>query len=225
MIGVVIPTINCLKYLQRAIDSIAASQVDEPLEFIVIDNASTDGTADYLKARPEIHTLSPGRNLGVAAAWNLGIRESKARGHRIAFVANNDILLAPDALANLLQWHAEGVLFATVHSVAVHPRDLPAMERPVKLGNWLDCCGFTYDFSLLETVGEFDETFWPGWWEDIDYLFRLRKGLIRHGEAMNALTIHFRSRSIHEGGVKLHPYFERNRQWFVRKHGHIPGLT
>ena len=51
---------------------------DEPYELIVMDNGSTDGTVDWLKAQPDVRLIENAENHGFPAAVNQGIAARKA---------------------------------------------------------------------------------------------------------------------------------------------------
>ena len=87
-ISVVIPTYNCLKYLPAAIESVLRQTVPV-LEIIVVDDGSTDGTAEWLRqtTHPRIRTILQD-NAGVSAARNKGIQS--AAGEWISFLDADD---------------------------------------------------------------------------------------------------------------------------------------
>ncbi len=88
--SVVIPAYNCAGTLEGTVDSIRASGLTD-LEIILIDDGSTDGTAevcDGLVGRfPEVRCVHQS-NEGVSAARNRGIDESE--GEYIWFVDSDD---------------------------------------------------------------------------------------------------------------------------------------
>lgn len=89
-VSVIIPSYNSAKYLSEAIDS-ALNQTFKDFELIVVDDGSTDNTAEILsKYGNKIRCFSQ-ENKGVSAARNRGIRESK--GEYIAFLDSDDIWL------------------------------------------------------------------------------------------------------------------------------------
>jgi len=97
-VSVVIPSYNCAAYLPEALDSLLA-QTYADFEILVIDDGSTDQTAELLQAyctqHPKITAIRQ-QNQGVAVARNHGIQQAK--GEWIAFLDADDILL-PDKLA------------------------------------------------------------------------------------------------------------------------------
>ncbi len=95
-VSVILPTFNRAKYLDRAISSVL-SQSFYDFELIIVDDASTDNTEEIVGLfRDEriIYVKNP-RNLGGAAARNVGIRIAK--GEFIAFQDSDD-LWHPDKL-------------------------------------------------------------------------------------------------------------------------------
>ena len=102
--SVIIPAWNSAATLARAIDSVLVQDGVE-LEVIVVDDASTDHTADILAAYAgRIRVLTQPGNRGVAAARNLGAQA--ARGRWLAFLDADDIYY-PDRLGAHARWLAE----------------------------------------------------------------------------------------------------------------------
>src|SRR5277367_3459376 len=90
MISVVVPVFNGAAYIAQAIDSVLG-QTLAPDEVIVVDDGSSDSTADIVK-RYQPHVLYRRQvNQAPGAARNLGIRESK--GELLAFLDSDDIWL------------------------------------------------------------------------------------------------------------------------------------
>ncbi len=95
-ISVVIPSWRGCAHLEALLPGISA-QTLRPLEVLIVDGNSTDGTAE-LAAQSGARLINLGQNLGFAVAVNRGVNEAKAS--RIA-VLNNDLRLAPDWLEKL----------------------------------------------------------------------------------------------------------------------------
>ena len=89
LVSVIMPVYNGEAYICQAVESVFCQEV--PLELIVVDDGSTDGTAKilepYLK-RPDFRYLKNAENLGAAGSRNRGVRE--ARGSYIAFLDADD---------------------------------------------------------------------------------------------------------------------------------------
>ena len=88
LISIVIPSYNRIHVLPRAIRS-ALRQTYKNFELIVIDDGSTDGTSEFVKANfPEVRLLRLHKNSGASKSRNVGIKA--ARGEIIAFLDSDD---------------------------------------------------------------------------------------------------------------------------------------
>lgn len=99
-VSAVIPTFNRLAYIPRAIDSLLAQTVPVD-EVIIVDDGSTDGTAEMIEAQygPRIRLVRQ-QNTGVSGARRRGIQE--AEGEWIAFLDSDDEWM-PDRNRQLLE--------------------------------------------------------------------------------------------------------------------------
>ena len=86
-ISVVIPSYNRREFLKRSIDS-AINQTKKPLEIIVVDDGSTDGTETMIKSDYDFVKFIKQKNKGVSAARNIGIEVSI--GEWICFLDSDD---------------------------------------------------------------------------------------------------------------------------------------
>ena len=92
-VSVVIPNWNGARWLPGCLASLDRQRT-APDEVIVVDNGSSDGSLDYLRAeRPDVRVLALGSNTGFARAANEGLRA--ARGELVALV-NPDVVLDDD---------------------------------------------------------------------------------------------------------------------------------
>ena len=99
-LSIIIPLYNVESYVHRAAESIAAQAFDG-LEVILIDDGSTDQSADvFIKHAPDVDiTLIQQKNAGQSVARNVGIHATA--GEYILFLDADDFLL-PEALKNIL---------------------------------------------------------------------------------------------------------------------------
>jgi GT2 family glycosyltransferase len=75
---------------------------DGDTEVVCVDNGSTDGSVEAVRAaHPEVHVVENGRNLGFAGGNNAGLRYAFEHGAQWAVLVNNDAVLAPDAMDRL----------------------------------------------------------------------------------------------------------------------------
>jgi GT2 family glycosyltransferase len=107
-ISVVIVGWNAKHYLELCLESLAAAPPRRSMEIIVVDNASSDGSAEMIEVRfPHVKLIRSCENLGFAKGNNVGIRQ--CQGRHIALV-NPDVIVFPgclDALADFLDQNSK----------------------------------------------------------------------------------------------------------------------
>jgi len=93
-IDIIIPVYNRAALVGEAIESALQAAADVPVDVIVVDDASTDGTWDRLQAYddPRIRCIRMEANGGQSAARNRGLDD--ARGHYVKFLDSDDVLIA-----------------------------------------------------------------------------------------------------------------------------------
>src|SRR5688500_13719818 len=95
LVSVILPVYNRAGSVARTIESVLA-QTHRPLELIVIDDGSTDGTREVLDRYASRMTLIEQQHGGAYVARNLALRH--ARGELVAFIDSDDAWL-PERLA------------------------------------------------------------------------------------------------------------------------------
>jgi len=183
LITVVIPTRNRVEYLLEAVRSVQ-QQSYEHWECVVVDDASTDGTADRLRAMIDgrIRVLILGRHHERSRARNAGLAQSA--GSYVLFLDDDD-MLTKEALGRLLKAATRRKCAAAIGSSRrftedgmsrrqiVHPRVPWTGEvwRETVFG-WQTVPGTTlFARAALERAGGWDEG--VSWAEDIDLLLRV----------------------------------------------------
>lgn len=103
MIGIVIVTWNGLHDTLKCLTSLRHQSYSQ-WQAVVVDNASQDGTptciADYF---PEVHLIQNERNTGYVHANNQGIDYLMAHNCQWILLLNNDVVMQPDALAEMVR--------------------------------------------------------------------------------------------------------------------------
>lgn len=198
-VNIVVPTITCYDLLNPLIESIKCSR---PVKIMIIDNGEGfDGLYNPNPDKISIMKRKPQNNLGVAGSWNLGLRKIfQEKENEYAIVMNDDIEFM-EKLDNIL---------STVESN-------PEYGVYLSQENW---AFFVIRRETFIEVGEFDEEFYPGYFEDDDYEYRLflaKKRIYRIEAKIN----HVGSESIRRF-PSLNSQFLNNQGRYVEKWGGLP---
>ncbi len=241
---VVVVSWNGAHLLPDCLDSLEAQTVRDDLELVVVDNASTDGTAALLAARyPAVRVVASSENRGFAGGAALGM--AGAPGDVV--LLNNDARFAPDAVERLLgALHAPGAerVGATTALVLLDPGDGSAPTLVNSTGNVVgaDGAGADRDYRVplgqqsgdpevfgfnggaaalrreaLDDVGGFDPWLFL-YYEDTDLSWRMRAGgwSIRH--VPDAVAMHRHAASSGTGSAVFRYYNTRNSLVVVTRH-------
>lgn len=107
-LSIVIVNFNTREYTVQCIDSILKSPPAVSYEIVLVDNASTDGSADYLQSKyTDFKLIRSQKNSGIAGGNNLGIQ---AAAGRYILLLNNDTIVLPgsiDQTVAFLESHPE----------------------------------------------------------------------------------------------------------------------
>jgi len=151
--SVVIPNWNGRDLLEKYLPALleACSEGDE---IIVVDNASSDGSAELLRREfPQVRLVQAERNLGFGSGCNLGARAAR---NRVVVMLNNDMQVTPDFLRALLAGFTDAGVFAV--SAQIFFRD-PAQRREE---TGLTAGSFDKGFLRVRHVSESDiHTLYP----------------------------------------------------------------
>ena len=99
----IIVTYNGLQWYERCLGSLLRSTI--PVDIMVVDNASGDGSADWIAEHyPEINLIRSDKNLGFGQANNIGLRYALDKGYDYVFLFNQDAWLhTNDCIERLVQ--------------------------------------------------------------------------------------------------------------------------
>ncbi|MBN2331851.1 MAG: glycosyltransferase [Deltaproteobacteria bacterium] len=167
LVSVIIPTFNRSSQVVEAVQSVL-EQTYRPLEIIVVDDGSTDGTREHVAAYSDRCTLlSSKENRGVSAARNRGIR--KSCGQFVALLDSDDLWL-PDKLAHQIAFfrrHPQALICQTEEiwmrrGVRVNPRKIHRKYSGHIFSRCLPLCivspsAVMIKRELFDLVGLFDE--------------------------------------------------------------------
>ena len=182
LVSVVIPAYNAERFLGEAIESVLTQEY-APVETIVIDDGSTDGTAAVARSYDGVVVIEQ-ENAGPAAARNAGF--AACNGEFVAFHDADDAM-TPDKLTvqmgRLLAGEGIDIVFGEQEVVVEPGAELPFWHEGSEVGLALparppDLAGeplihpmtMVMRREVFELVGEFDPSLQPA--EDLDWAFR-----------------------------------------------------
>lgn len=99
LVSVIVLNWNGEEFIRRSLNSIRELEYTN-IEVIIVDNASTDKSADIIKREfPEFRLLRNSKNLGFSAGMNVGIRASQGD---LILLCNNDVIAHPASLSYMV---------------------------------------------------------------------------------------------------------------------------
>ena len=97
----VVVTYNRLELLKHCVEALRDQSAG--CDILIVDNASTDGTAQWAAGQQDCHYRNTGSNLGGAGGFNRGMRWAVEAGYGFVWVMDDDTLPEPQALEKLLE--------------------------------------------------------------------------------------------------------------------------
>lgn len=223
-VSIVVATHNRRARLLRLIDALDAQCEPPRFELVVVDDASSDGTAAAVECRAKrsafpIAVVVQPTNRGPAAARNRGWQA--ARGPIVCFT-DDDCVPGPGWLASLVA--------ATANADIAQGRTVPdpdqianrgpfsrSMDVPFEQG-FYETCNIAYRRDVIERAGGFDEAFRFPYGEDTDLAWRAKEhgartvfvadAVVRHDVWPSDYRAHLRDMRRREGVVlvfRKHP--------------------
>jgi GT2 family glycosyltransferase len=242
LVSVVVLTYNNLEFTRACLRSLVEESNWRNLEIVVVDNASIDGSREFLREWAE---GGPGRrvilndaNLGFAAGNNVGL--AAATGDYLVLL-NNDTYVTPNwvrTMVNHLKRNPDiGILGPVTNNIGneakidIHYDDMEAMKRAAAAWTRRHA-GIVFDLrtvaffcvamprSTWERVGPLDEAFGIGFFEDDDYCRRVEAAGLRVACADDVFVHHHLSASFDAlKAERKRELFERNKAIYEAKWG------
>ena len=166
-VSVIIPTLNRINTLQRAIDSVIA-QSFKSIEIIVVDNGSSDGSVKMLKKYYPTAKLIHEHKSGVSASRNKGIKYAKSPW--IAFLDSDDAWDQKKLEKQINLLHNSHDKYRLIHTNEIWIRNgkrINQMKKHQKFGGYIFneclslCCispsSVLIDRSIFDDMGLFNE--------------------------------------------------------------------
>ena len=234
VVSVIVLNFNGRKWLPGCLGALAAQRGAPPFETILVDNGSTDGSADLVRTTwPDVRVAVRPANVGFAAGNNDGAR--LAQGTWLAFL-NNDTVAEADWLGHLHTEAAAHPECALVTSRLVFLHDPSIVDSAgdgylraggafkhghgASAGDFTSsrevfgACGgaFMIRREVFDALGGFDPRFFMNY-EDVDLSYRARLAGWRIWYAASAVVRHAGSGSLGAVSPAAVFYGQRNLEW------------
>ena len=191
-----IPTINRADLLN---DALAKYFEDfENTEIAICDN----GNQDIITREKKFMIYKPQANLGVSGSWNMIMDYADKIGGTHVLMLNDDIYLGKTEkqIVRMIELFSHEDFFNS-------------------LMNW---SAWVLSVKAWKKVGNFDENFFPAYFEDNDYCYRMRLNKIQRMNTDYLNPVIYRNSQTIEKDPSLNSRFMNNRQYYASKWGGLP---
>jgi GT2 family glycosyltransferase len=193
-----IPTLNRIDLLYPSV--LMYSKTYPNTEIIIVDNGHQE-TA-LIERIPKVTVIKNESNIGVGASWNVLCKEI-FKSHPNALILNDDIFL--------------GKSEREVEDFLDKKRIKGAFVRPP-----IDWCAFILPKRVYEAVGEFDECFFPAYYEDNSYEYRMKlKGALMLKDPFLNPYVYRVSQTL-EKAKSFYDASKQNKQLYIEMWGGEP---
>lgn len=237
--AIILLSYNSLEMTQNCIASIRENCMDESYELIVVDNASKDESAEWLKSQQNIKLICNEENQGFPKGCNQGILLAEPESD--IFLLNNDTLMMPNALFWLRMGLYENGSVGACGSVSNSAANYQQMKEVYDtLGGYIEYAVrnnipqrhpyeermYLIGFAMLikrealDAVGLLDEQFTPGNFEDTDYGIRITQAGYYNRVCKNSFIFHWGGQSFGKNSDQYLALIQRNKKIFEEKHHH-----
>lgn len=217
--SVIIPVFNNLNYTRQCITSLFTVKEPVSFEVIVVDNGSSDGTAEYLRQLPPpVRVVSLRENLGFAKGCNAGTQA--ARGRYLCFL-NNDTMVTPGWLSEMVTCMKRDESIGAVGNLQIFPgtekvqqagivcgpdkmvrslynnellADHPAVNKPREFQFVAGSC-LLIEKDFFAQLGGFDESYLNSC-EDVDLCMRVRQAGKKVFYCPQSRIYHYESKTV-----------------------------
>jgi GT2 family glycosyltransferase/glycosyltransferase involved in cell wall biosynthesis/ubiquinone/menaquinone biosynthesis C-methylase UbiE len=236
-VSVIIPVFNNVEYTRKCVTSLFMAKETVNFEVIVVDNGSSDETADYLRQLPPpVRTVSMTTNAGFAKGCNAGAKA--ALGRYVVFL-NNDTIVQPNWLKAMIECVQRDPAIGLVGNLQIYPdsgkvqqagivcgadrlvysiynndlpSDHPAANKAREFQFVAGSC-MLLEKEFFDQLGGFDEAYLNSC-EDIDLCLRVRAAGRKVYYCPQSRIYHYESRT-----VSGHDKNGANYQRFLQRWG------
>jgi len=147
-------------------------RLDAPeAEIICIDNGSPDDTLEWLRGQPGLTVIPLPQNIGVPAAWNLGL-QAASRG--VLCLVHNDVSIHPGGVRALRAAALKTGIAAIAGGTLSDELEFAGHTTRAAESDYPVGCALAFRREVFEAVGLFDEGMGFGYYEDADWGIRAR---------------------------------------------------
>lgn len=242
LVSVVVVTYNNLDLTRKCLDSVERHTSNVRYEIVIVDNASQDGTPDFLReyasTRPFVRLQLNDDNLGFSAANNQGLAMSK--GDYLVILNNDTVVTSGWAMGFIRHLRRDptiGLIGPVTNNIGNEAKvpvvyqsldDMPAQAAnytAAHLGEAFDIHTLAFFCVMIprpvyERIGGLDEAFGLGFFEDDDYCRRVQEIGMKCVCAEDVFVHHNLSASFNKlGDERKRKLMEKNRQIYEAKWG------
>ncbi|QQG40223.1 MAG: glycosyltransferase family 2 protein [Candidatus Aenigmatarchaeota archaeon] len=217
------------------------TQTYRDFDVIIADNGSTDGSTEELRklaGQKKIVLIENGKNLGFAGGINAALRAAKTP---YVLALNDDMKLMPNYVeilvreldehqdvavvqSKILSWDGTKIdMIGTqlTYGSMIARRGAGAPADAYGEHEYIEHVGgggVIFRMEVLKKLGYFDESFFPGYYEDADLTWRLKEAGYKMYYCPEARVYHKHGGSMKRWGAGLSLSAHRNRYRFLLKH-------
>lgn len=193
---VIVVTYNGLRWLDRCLGSVAGdgrSEMAMTVDLFVVDNDSTDGSADFVQANfPAAKLIRSAENLGFSKANNLGMQYALNHGYDYVYLLNQDAWLeegALDKLVSAAESHPEYAVLSPLQMTDGYKE----LDRLFKKDKTPPAAHWLVPVEAIRKIGLFNETLFPFYGQDDNWCHRARYHGYKIGIIPEARAVHDRA--------------------------------
>ncbi len=239
-LSIVIVSFNARGDLERCLASLVSSPPVAAHEIVVVDNASTDGSADAARRVPGVTVIDAGSNLGFARANNIGIRSSTGAN---ILLLNSDTTVPADAIDRLLDeldrdagvaaagprlvdangraelsfGHMIGPLNEFRQKRLARSAAVETLTRQRQYPDWVSGACLLVRRADADAVGGLDERYFM-YTEDVDFCAAIRARGRRILFTPDVEVVHLRGRSAVSAPAVTQQRYRESQLAFYQKH-------
>lgn len=216
-IVIVIVTYNPSKWIDKCFSSLRISTI--PINTIVIDNCSKDGSQEVIKTKyPEVELILSEKNLGFGKANNIGIKKAYDNGADYVLLLNQDVWIESNMIEKLVEYHQKNTDFdiiSPIHldgsgnnldynfSTYINSTDCKDLISDIYMNQikprlyevkFVNAAAWLLTRKCIETVGGFNPLFYH-YGEDNNYIDRLHFHGLKMGICPIAKICHDREQT------------------------------